>query len=453
MKKEILEKVLNANKNLIVDGEISSGKTTNILLPIVGEKIKAKESLIILDSKEEYLNKYSKELKDNGYNVLILNFRDLDKSEGWNPLEYPYVLYNSGNMDKAIEYLDRIASLMFYENSSTDPFWAMTASDFFTGVTLGLFEDAKLDEVNLNSVNVMFDGINNRYGATDYITEYFKSKSPTSKAYISASTTFLAPKDTKGSILSVARQKLRLFISREKLSHLLSKTTFKYSDCMTNPTAIFLIGKDESKYINTISAMFIEQFFQVLVDNKSANKYNIILDNIDSIDYIMNFSDMLGSGIARNIKFYIGTRSIEDLNNKYGSYINKLSTIIRIKPTKLEIEQSTEKEEVDKDFIDVKIPETEIEYPTVAINPIKLFDLESFVKESKNNRIQEMMSDGNNPFQSNNQFEPTSNDKIEELIKKIDAKIAELEIEENNNKLNKDKTEIKSELSEFKVEE
>ena len=43
MKKEILEKVLNANKNLIVDGEISSGKTTNVLLPIVGEKIKNKE--------------------------------------------------------------------------------------------------------------------------------------------------------------------------------------------------------------------------------------------------------------------------------------------------------------------------------------------------------------------------------------------------------------------------
>lgn len=451
MKKEILEKVLNANKNLIVDGEISSGKTTNVLLPIVGEKIKNKESLIILDSKEEYLNEYSKELKDSGYNVLILNFRDLDKSEGWNPLEYPYVLYKSGKMDKAIEYLDKIARLMFYENSNTDPFWAITASDFFVGVTLGLFEDAKLDEVNLNSVNAMFDGINNRYGASDYITEYFKYKSPTSKSYISASTTFLAPKDTKGSILSVARQKLRLFISREKLSHLLSKTTFKYSDCMTCPTAIFLIGKDESKYINTIPVMFIEQFFQMLIDNKSSEKYNIILDNIDSIDYIMNFSDMLGSGISRNIKFYIGTRSMEDLNAKYGSYINKLSTVIRIKSNKLEIDQSNEKEEVDKDFKNVKISEVEIEYPTLEINPIKVFNLKAFVNDKKKDMLLEKVN-GNvtHPIPP---FVPTSNVNFAELIKDIDIKIAELEAEENTEKAKNDKTEVESELSGFKVED
>lgn len=452
MKKEILEKVLSANKNLIVDGEILSGKTSNVLLPIVGEKIKNKESLIILDSKEEYLNKYSKELKDNGYNVLILNFRDLDKSEGWNPLEYPYVLYKSGNTDKAIEYLDKIARVMFYENSSADPFWAMTASDFFTGVALGLFEDAKLDEINFNSINAMFDGVNNRFGASDYITEYFRTKNPASKAYISASTTFLAPKDTKGSILSVARQKLRLYVSREKLSHLLSKTTFKYSDCMTGPTAIFLIGRDESKYINTIPVMFIEQFFQVLLDNKSTDKYNIILDNIDTIDNIMNFSDMMGSGIARNIKFYIATRSIEALNAQYGVYINKLSTVIRIKSNKLEIEQSNEKEEVDKEFTDVKIPDSEIDYPTLAINPIKVFNLETFVKDKKQDMLQGMMTNGGT-LPSIDPFVPSSNVNIDELIKNIDTKIAELDAEENMDKAKNDKTEVVSELSEFKVED
>ena len=94
---------------------------------------------------------------------------------------------------------------MFYENSSQDPFWALTASDFFTGVTLALFEDGNADEVNLNSVNNMFNGIDKKFGASDYITEYFKTKETSSKPYIFASTTFLAPRDTKGSILSVSQ--------------------------------------------------------------------------------------------------------------------------------------------------------------------------------------------------------------------------------------------------------
>ena len=42
--------------------------------------------------------------------------------------------------------------------------------------------------------------------------EYFKSKDPNSPAYISASSTIVAPNETKGSILSVFKQKIRLFI-------------------------------------------------------------------------------------------------------------------------------------------------------------------------------------------------------------------------------------------------
>lgn len=428
MKREILEKVLSANKNLIVDGEISSGKTTNVLLPIVGEKIKNKENLVILDSKEEYLNYYSRELKENGYNVLILNFRDLSKSEGWNPLEYPYFLYKSGKKDKAYEYLDKIGKAIFYEKSSSDPFWEMTAKDLFTGVVLGLFEDANEDEINFNSVSAMFDGVNSKYGSSDYITEYFKKKDSSSKIYVSASGTFLAPDDTKGSIVSIARQKLRLYIIGEELSHLLNKTTFKYQDCISRPTAIFLIGRDDTKDINTLPAMFIEQFFDMLLDNKVIGRYNIILDNMDTIDSYMTLSDMMSSSISRNIYFYLATRSIKELYTKYGEYINKLATIIKIKANKLEIEQFGEKEEVDKEFDYVKINSEEIDYPTLIINNIKTFDLVSFVKNINEERIKKILESGSYTQESMIRSE-TSNVSVDELIKKIDNKLAQIDAE------------------------
>ena len=443
MKKEMLEKVLNAHKNLIIEGDVASGKSANVLFPIVDNAIDKKESLFILDSREEYINRYYDKLKSNNYNIIIVNLRDMDKSEGWNPLEYPYNLYKNGNKDKAQEYLEKIGKIMFYENSSQDPFWALTSSDFFTGVTLALFEDGNADEVNLNSVNNMFNGIDKKFGATDYITEYFKSKDVASKPYIFASSTFLAPRVTKESILSVARQKLRLYVSREKLSQLMNKTTFNFDDVVNKPTAIILIARDENKSLNTMAAMFIEQLYAILVDLKSKNKFNLILDNFDIIEKCNDLVDILGSCISRNIKTYIATRSVSELANIYGSYMPKLCDLLSIGNINIKLVISNVEETFDKDFETVSITESNVEYPTLNTTTIKMFDLEKLVKEIKSQQL------GNMNFANTDLGEPF---KVDDLIKSIDDKIEQLEIEEKLDKLNKNDN-VKSEFEQFKIDD
>lgn len=430
MKEEMLEKVLNAHKNLIVEGDIASGKSTNVLFPIVDNAIEKKESLFILDSKEEYVNKYYDKLKANNYNIIILNLRDLDKSEGWNPLEYPYNLYKNGDKDKAQEYLEKIGKTMFYENSNQDPFWALTAADFFTGLTLALFEDGNKDEVNLNSVNNMFNGINKKFCGTDYITEYFKSKDVASKPYILASSTFLAPNDTKGSIVSVARQKLMAFVSREKLSQLMNKTTFSFEDITNKPSAIILIARDENKSLNRLPSMFIEQLYAVLVDLKTNNKFNLILDNFDIIEKCNDLVDILGSCISRNIKTYIATRSLKELINIYGSYMTVLCDLLSIKNDGIQLVINNDEQKMNKDFDSVNIESSNILYPKLNITDIKLFDFEKFVKNAKVKQLEKLNIDIANLSNTNNS-KPIKSDpiKTEDLIKKIDEKIAQIEKE------------------------
>ena len=128
--------------------------------------------------------------------------------------------------------------------------------------------------------------------------------------------------------MSVARQKLRLFVSREKLSKILNKTTFSYEKLLNTHTAIIFINKDENKSLNAISAMFIEQLFNILIDNKSSNRFNFVVDNFDSIEHINDLVEMLSSATSRNIKFLIGTRSLDELINKYGNYVSKLSNLM-----------------------------------------------------------------------------------------------------------------------------
>lgn len=397
MKEETLK------KNIIVNGDIQSGKTKNAMFPIVEEIINKNESLMILDAKEEYINQYYDKLKESNYNIIILNFRDLELSEGWNPLEYPYNLYKNGNKDKAVEYIEKIGKTLYQENISDDPFWASSASDFFTGTCITLFEDgANLSEINFNSINAMFNTIDKKLGKEDYLTTYIKSKGNSSQAYTYASSTILSPSETKGGILSVAKQNLRLLVSRDKLSKLMNKTTFDIKSISSTKTALIVIGKDEDTTLNKIITIFIEQLYSILIDNKVSIKFNFVLDNFDIIEKSNRLIDMLSSCLSRNMKFYIATRSIDELISVYGTYIKKLCDEISI-------------DDVDKK--EIKEINSNITYPKLEETTIELFNLIKKVDK----QLSEEYGDES--------LDVTKRDiKVNDLIKEIDEKIKEIEM-------------------------
>ena len=95
-------------------------------------------------------------LKKNGYKIILLNFRNPQNGNTWNPLELPYRLYKNGNQDKAIELLDDLALNILYDetNTNSDPFWEKTAADYFSGIALAMFEDTTEDKININSINM-----------------------------------------------------------------------------------------------------------------------------------------------------------------------------------------------------------------------------------------------------------------------------------------------------------
>ncbi len=442
MKNELLDKLSKGTKNLIVEGGLSSGKTTNVLFPIVDRIIDRKESLVVLDSKEEYLNMYYKKLKDSDYNTVIINLREPNLSEGWNPLAYAYDLFKSGDKDNAQEQIEKIGKTIFYNKNSLDPFWTDSAKDLFTGFCLGLFEDAEADEINLNSINNMFNSVGKNFSYTTYDKEYFNLKGEDSKPYIFASSTVLAPTETKGGILSTGRQKLRLYISREKISQVLSKTTFDIKDIVKKPTAIILIGRDEvSSFVNDIISMFISQLYSILVSLKSDSRVNIILDNFDSIDNFDSLTDILGSCISRNVKTFIATRSLNDLALKYSNSVNYLCDLVKINNENISMIINNIEDSINKEFERVIISRDEsIEYPKNTVESIKVFNIERFVESKK------LVSTGNidNPF-LNDDFKNRPSVDIDGLIKKIDDKIAEIDDNE--------KKEEKSTFESFKINE
>ena len=312
--------------NIIV-GSTGSGKTQAIIFPLVHSLAKHDESMIITDPKGEIYEKSSEMLRKKGYNVVLLNFRDPQRGSGWNPLHLPYKYFKNGNVDKANELTDDLAMNILYDENAQnqDPFWEKTSADYFSGICLGLFEDAKEEEINLNSVNAFTTIGEEKCGPNSvYVNEYFKSKDPNSSAYISASSTIVAPTDTKGSILSVFKQKIRLFAARENLSEMLSHSDFDFEDIGSKKTAVFIIVQDEKKTYHSLVTIFLKQCYEALVDYAQKNggqlpyRTNFILDEFANMPPLKDVDTMVSAARSRKMRFYFVIQNYAQLAEIYG---------------------------------------------------------------------------------------------------------------------------------------
>ena len=202
---------------------------------------------------------------------------------------------------EAIELLNDVALNILYDpsNKSESDFWEKSAADYFSGLALGLFQDAKEEEVNLNSINVMSTVGEERYATSNYIKEYFGMKGEKSNAYMFASSTINAPNDTKGGLLATFRQKIRNFSTGESLSEMLSYSDFNMKDIGNGKTAVFMIIHDEKKTYHPLMTIFIKQCYETLIDVAQENggklpvRTNFILDEFANMPPLKDVTTMI----------------------------------------------------------------------------------------------------------------------------------------------------------------
>lgn len=329
--------LINNGKNLWVDngeyhnliiGATGSGKSETVVKPMVNLLAKHGESMIITDPKGELYESGSDYLKQRGYKIVVLNFRDPGKGNAWNPLTLPYKYYKEKNHDKATELLDDVAlNILSDPNGKSDPFWEKSAADYFSGLALGLFEDAKEEEINLNSINFMSTIGEEKFPPSNFSKEYFTLKGESSSAYIFASNTINSPNETKGGILSVFRQKIRTFSSRENLSEMLSYSDFDMKNIGKEKTAVFIIVQDEKTTYHSLATIFIKQCYESLVDVAQANggklpiRTNFILDEFPNMPQLRDVSSMVTAARSRLIRFTFIIQNFAQLKQVYSAEI------------------------------------------------------------------------------------------------------------------------------------
>ncbi len=87
-------------------GTTSSGKTSRFVVPSLQlmSMTASKPSFVVTDPKGELFDKCAHKLKQEGYEVYTINLRDAFISTQWNPLTYPYDMFQrSFNLEKEVK--------------------------------------------------------------------------------------------------------------------------------------------------------------------------------------------------------------------------------------------------------------------------------------------------------------------------------------------------------------
>lgn len=344
----------------LVIGSTGSGKTQSVLLPEARLAIKANESFLIHDVKGEIYDQLKEQLEKRDYNTIIINLADSTNSDSFNILKLPYTLYKDGKKDSAIDILNNIAYYFLADEkiSNSDPFWVNSACSLFIGLALYLFENESEENINLNNIFEL---------STDFskVTDYVKSIDKSSPIYINLASIVFAPSETRGSIISVFGQKIKLFITKEHLSKMISENSIDFNSIFDKKTAIFIIS-DNNYESRRLVPLVLEEIYDLIKLNKNTKKFNIYLDEFGNLMQVKDFDNMINLSRGYNISMTVFIKSFLELINTYGketaelikiSFGNIIYLLANDIETLEEISKMCGKKKTDDGFIPLISPE------------------------------------------------------------------------------------------------
>lgn len=324
--------VETADSHSLIIGSSGSKKSRLFMMPSVLTLCQAGESMVVTDPKAEIYEKTSGILKEAGYKVYCLNFRDDVRQNSWNPLEIPRQFFALGKFDLAVGLLNDFAhiSVPYDTRTGSDPFWDNSARSAFMGMLLILMMLAENpDQVNIRSLlrlrQTMFK-YRSFYKAqeTDYLQKILGLMDDENIARFYLSSIAIAPEKTFQSIMATLDTHLMKFLIRPEITDMLCHNDISFKELGKAKVAIFVVMPDEKETYHGLVSLFIQQCYQSLifeaqknVDKMLQNRVNFLLDEFSALPRIKEFPSMIAAARSRNIRFNIVVQSEKQLFSKY----------------------------------------------------------------------------------------------------------------------------------------
>ena len=325
------EKIYYINDNIhsLVVGATRSGKTRSIVLQTVGLLGKAGESMIISDPKAEIYHYTSEYLKELGYNIITLDFKNPTKSTRYNFLQPVIDAVNQNDFRKAEEYAwDITQSLVGNEETKMEKIWRDGEMSVIAGAIMSVvFDNRENPEFqNLTNVFSFISEMCKTVGQTMPINKYIEGLPPEHPASTIFNIARIAPEKTRGSFFTSALTTLRLFTSKS-IYGMTCQSDFSLKMSGEEKTVTYIILPDEKTTYYSLASLFVYQNYVALVEQADLrggelkNRVNYILDEFGNFTTIPAFGNMLTVAGGRKIRFNLFLQSFSQLDNKYGKEV------------------------------------------------------------------------------------------------------------------------------------
>lgn len=313
-----------SDNSTVTIGSTGSKKTRNVVMPHVESCARAGKSMVIHDPKADIYKTMVNHLRKMEYKIVVLDIRDPEYGERYNPLEKPAELYQEGEKDRAREMFKYFADTIFSAvKSDKDPFWHMTSAAYFAGLAELLCIEFPAKEVTIDNIYSLHLQGEAKFGGSTYLKSYFdKKKSERCWKLIYPVAT--APNDTRNSINAVFTSGISTFIQNDAVVDQTTNSTFKVEDMVKEKTVVFIISRDEGSVYDALITAIIDQFYTILTDlaEKSGGclkrKVSFILDEFGNLTEITDIQKKISLSRARGITWHIVCQSLDQLSLVYG---------------------------------------------------------------------------------------------------------------------------------------
>ncbi len=341
-------------------GSTGSGKSVTAVIPMCSfiATAKKKRSVFITDPKGEIFNTTSKMFKDNGYNVLTLDFRHPEMSNHFNILEpiikeyekyidyekksivskKDRIKYNNLAMTSLAETNRLITSLatmiMQEKTQQKDPFWNNSARNLLEGLIGFFLEEYKKNNIKRNQITMTsirkFQNSSMQEKNFNKFKAYIDKKDYGSKSKDSLTSILNASDNTYKSITAVFGEKMSLF-DDVNVANVTSDSDFDFDLLGKEATALFIIVPDEDKVYFTLVTIIVGLLYKELVKlaNSKENKkipvqIDWLLDEFANCPPLADIEALVSVARSRGMRFHFFIQSFSQLDNVYGKEVAQI---------------------------------------------------------------------------------------------------------------------------------
>ncbi len=311
--------VTKINNNDLIIGPSGAGKTRGYVIPNI---LQANESMVIADTKGDLADTFSPYLKEKGYKVLVMDFKDTMRSCGFNPLDNIKCdpATDSYNEQDIIRLVKSIAP----DLTDNDRYWDESGRTLLAALIGYVLENVEKEDRNLVSVQKLFSHWN-KDNAEKLFAEA-ERRNPDSFAvskYHIIKKNFGAEK-TNACIETFAAQALDIFSFAGTKRMSTNKDKIDIKAIGREKTALFLNISDVDRSMDKLVNIFYTQALQMLFEEAESHEgcslpvpVRFILDDFATNARIPDFDNIISVIRSREISVSIILQSISQLDSIY----------------------------------------------------------------------------------------------------------------------------------------